>query len=175
MTSQGPVSSPNVPYAAHMRQRHAYNDDSLTEPAAPRWPYFTASQPLPQDSTDLSGLQNAASPCYQDHTQSLDFQDLDNEIGTQDIGSHQGHISQETSTDAGSTMSRSDSASSLPIDPTEPWDSSQEVDIEFWENHFRCAETKINQSFQTADTVDGERWLEPEHLRAGWSDTFTTY
>ncbi len=70
---------------------------------------------------------------------------------------------------------RSDSLDALPLDPTEPWDPTQEVDIGFWEYYFNLAGSRRNQGLQPAGAVDEDNWLAPEYVRAGWSDLFTTY
>ncbi len=153
------------------KQKQTYNNDSLIAQHASHEPHSIGAQSFPQNWTGIVRNQHAANHNIHNRTTILGYHVPANELRTRTTGSGSADLHQGTQAAVESTMVRSNSLEVLPIDPSQPWDPSQEVDTNFWENHFNSA--RIG-TYQPAGPINMEGWLDPEYERAGWANIFTT-
>lgn len=153
------------------KRKHTYMNESLIAQSAPDEPYLIGAQSYPQGWTGIIVDQYAANHGIHNQTPILDYHGPANELTTRITGSGSPNVYQGTQAAVESIVVGSNTSEVLPIDPSLPWDPSQEVDTDFWDNHFNSARTG---TCQPAEPINAEFWLDPEYERAGWANFFAT-
>lgn len=152
-------------------EKRKQTHESLIAQSASHEPHSIGAQSFPHNWTGIVRDRHATNHNIHNQTPILGYHVPAYELMTRRSGSGSASVSQGTQAAVETFVDRSDSSEVLPIDPSQPWDPSQEVDTSFWEIHFDFARTENNQS---AGLFEGENWLDPEYERAGWANSFTT-